>query len=183
MCLMERLVSVPVMQRAGEKVDDRCSQRNEFGADEFLVLWGIATVHWGDFEYLTGSTPLKYTWVDEAFRHVVEDLIWESLTQILTSIIGHRRGVLRLDLSFLRVYGVVLHGQTCFLVSCDIFFSCRWNIVVVDDHRVSRLAIAHDGLDGAVRLDQLSPVRRIEDGVGWEERRASEYACVEEDVV
>jgi hypothetical protein len=171
------------MQRARQKIDDWCSQRNELRADEFLVLWRIATIHGGDFENLTGSAPLKDTWVDETFRHVVEDLIWKSLTQVLTRIVGHGPGVLGLDLSFFCVNGVVLHGQACFLISCNIFLSCGWNVVVVDNHRVSRLAVAHDGLDGTVRLDQLGPVRGIEDGVGWEERCAGEYAGVQEDVV
>lgn len=122
-------------------------------------------------------------WADETFRHVVEDLIWEPLAQILTRIVGHRARVLGFDLTFLCVDRVILDGQTCFLVSRNVFLARGRDIIVVDNHRVSRLTVAHDGLDGAVRLDQLCPVRRVEDRVGREEGRAGEYAGIEKDVV
>jgi len=122
-------------------------------------------------------------WADETFRHVVENLIWEPLTQILTRIVRHRARVLGLDLPFLCVDRVILDGQACFLVSRDVFLARGRDIIVVDDHGVSRLTVAHDGLNSAVRFDQLCPVRRVEDRVGREEGRAGEYAGVEEDII
>lgn len=114
----------------------------------------------------------------------MENLVWQALPQVLACVVRHRGRVLRLNLAFLGIDRVVLDSQARFLIAGDIFLARGRDIVVANHHREARLSgCVHDHLNRTVRLQEICPVWRVQDGECREEWRASEEAGIQKDVL